>query len=297
MIIKNIHSYTQNNISLLKGSSNILNAQHSSKSINNNKLFTPNKINTNSQNQKDVINKKIELLLYKLRASQLSESEAQSGMFFLQQKEICLEKIHGAGNELNELSKQYKNSNLTKEDKEKIEKQAEKLLKGIDKLMNNKKSGDNDLMDCKSISIKDSNGQTNIILSESFNITLEPVKLEDVKLSCTDKVDILDDTHFKSKVSTKTLLENTSIIEEKLLKPVQKAIEDVDSAKSDIFDKFTCAYSSATASINELFESGKLSEYIKIQQLDIQKSLYFCISSLRAQSLNINRDNVYELLE
>lgn len=297
MVIENINCSTKNTMSMLKNSANNVNKQQSLKVLNSNKIATISKTDICHQKSTDFMKQKMKHLIDKLRISQSSEFQAQRGMSFLQQKDICLDKVRGAGDKLKELSEQYKSSDLSEEDKVKLEKQAEKLLKGIDNLMNNNNSVYHGTIDYKSIPITSSDVETSIVLSKSFNITLEPGKLDDPKLSNAEKIDIPSDKHFKSNVSTKVLLDNTSIIEERILKPVEKAIEDVDSAKSEIYHKFTDAYGSATDSIKELFKSGEISIYKSNQEMKFQQSLYSAISSLRFQSSNINKDNAYELLK
>lgn len=268
------------------------------KSTNFHKSSTLIKTDRNSKQEKDVINTQMKHLISKLSITETSEFQAQNGMSFLQQKEKCLNTIKCAGEELKELSEKYERSDLTEKDKAKIEEQAEKILKGLDHLMNNDSSTENSTLDFKALPIKDIDERTTNILSKPIYITLEIDRLDTSNLNDnTNKKDTFNDIHFKNKVSTKNLLENVSIIEKSLLNPVQKEIQDVHDSKSKIYNKFIDEYWSSRFSINKLFNSGAISGYMKDIKNSFQESIYNSISSLCFQSSNINKDNVSELLK
>lgn len=184
---------------------------------------------------------------------------------------------------------------MTDKDKEQIEKKAEKLLKGLDNLMN-KSKGENNVIEEKIIPIKDSEGKTSIVVSKSFDIMLGTGVLDNAKLSEKDEKDIFNNSHFESKISVKTLLKEPSIIEERILKPVQKLIKEVDDTKTNIYTKFMDAHATAMISINKLSDLGGISLYEKGIKMLMQDSIYNNVYSLKFQSSNINRDNVFALL-
>lgn len=180
--------------------------------------------------------------------------------------------------------------------KNKIEKQAEKLLTGLDNLMNSNNLENDSVIDRKTIPMQDMCGTTSTLLSKPFYITLEPIKLNSNTPNNIEEKDSFNNAHFKNKVDAKFLLENTSIIEEKILNPVQNAIEDVNNDKSKVYYTFLDANSSATNAINRLYELGNMSLYKKNSELTFQQSLYNSISSLRFQSSNIDKDNIFSFL-
>lgn len=249
----------------------------------------------NKKNQDELMKQKITNMKMQLAISQDSEQNIQNGMSILQEKETSLSAIQEVGNELRELSEQYKNPNLNDKDKGDIEKQAEKLLNGLANLMNKSKEQNNAIADSV-IPIKDSDGKYDIILSSSFNITLDTGSVDNDQLKEKDEKNMFNNKHFESKISVKTLLKKTSIIEERILKPVQKAIKDVNDKKNHVYTKFMDEYSESIISINKLFNLGGISEYEKDAKLQMQQSIYDNAYALEFQSLNINRDNVFKLL-
>jgi hypothetical protein len=291
MVIENTNSYTQNTLSIYKNTTSNTRQGTLQKQTNIDKL-----INTTSQRLCNIDAKKIKLLTDELHISVEGETQVQSGMSFLQEKDTCLCTIKAAGEKLEELSKQYKSSTLSEEDKLKIEGQAEKILKGINHLMDQNSSKSNSTIDFKTISVTDSKGNVSTVSSESFSLTLEPENLKDTNLSDTTEKNAFSSSHFKNNISTKTLLENTSIIEDQLLTPTKKAIEDVHTAKSTIYHTFVDDYGTAKFSIKKLHDLGQIDDFIAQLKLKFQDSLCSSISALCFQSSNIDKDNVCELL-
>lgn len=280
----------------LQKAANNSNYKQLHKALNgNSKISTLDKKESN-QKPDDLMKQKINNIKYQLRVSKDSEDEIQNGMSILQEKEIGLEKIKAAGEKLEELSTQYKSPDLGEKDRMEIKKQAEELLNGLENLMNKTKAGENIIGD-KIIQLKDSTGKESIISSAAINITLDFDKLDDSKLNKTEEKNLFNGKHFENKVSVATLLETPSIIQERILNPVQNSIEKLNDAKSVVYNKFINEYSSATNSIDELFKLGSLSKNMKDMEILSQKILLNSVSALYFQSSNINRDNVSALLK
>ena len=268
MIIGNIKNpYKNNSIN-----------QHLQKVLNNNNIIN----NIKKSSFEESMKQKIRNMNDQLALSQNSEQQIESGMSILQEKEVGLDNIKDIGNQLKELSKQYANSDLSENDKSKIEKQTGELLNNLGSLMN--QNEENNTVGDKIIQLNRSDGKTSVILSKGFNITLDFGKLCDTKPSSTDETD--NDMHFSSKISIDDLLENSSIIEERILNPVQKAIEKVDASKSIVYGDFMKEYSSATSLIDVLSKIGGISAYTKDSKMLQQKSMYITISALYSQPLN-----------
>lgn len=286
---KNATHLSQNNVNNIHSKSILSTNNSSIGSKKDNEIPHSNNVNK-------TITPEMKRLIEKLDISEKSELDTQTGMSFLCEKKTCLDTIDTIGCKLKELSKQYTDSSSTQEDKNKIKAQAEKLLNHLDKLMNSNKSGNDSTIDCKTIPIQDTNGKTSILLSKPIYITLESTQLDSNNLNNTSNKNSWNDEHFKNKLDTKFLLENTSIIDEKILKPIEKAIEDVDNDKSQLYHTFLDAHSSATSAINRLFELGNMSLYKRNSNMKFQQSLYDSISSLRFQSSNIDKDNALSFL-
>jgi BMFP domain-containing protein YqiC len=286
---KNTANLSQNNVNNIHNK-NILNTNNSSiGSKKDNEIPHSNNVNK-------TITPEMKRLIQKLDLSEKSEMDTQTGMSFLNQKKTCLNTIDTIGCKLKELSKQYTDSSSTEEDKNKIEEQAEKLLNHLDKLMNSNISENDSTIDCKTIPIQDTTGKTSILLSKPIYITLEATESNSNNMNNKSEKDSSNNDHFKNKLSTKSLLENASIIDEKILNPIQKAIEDVDKDKSQLYHTFLDAHSSATSTINRLFELGNMSLFKRNSNLKFQQSLYDSVSSLRFQSSNIDKDNALSFL-
>ncbi len=244
-----------------------------------------NNIITNNKNAilDEPMKQKIRNMNSQLSRSNNSEQQSQSGMSILQEKKVGLDNIQDIGDQLKELSKQYANSDASENDKSEIEKKAEELLNNLGSLMNQNK--ENNIVGDKIIERKNSDGKTGIILSKGIDITLDYGKLDATKPNNTDKV---DSKHFSSNVSVDTLLKNPSIIEERILNPVQNAIEKVDASKSIVYGDFMKEYSLATDSINGLFKIGGISPYTKDSKMLNQKLMYISISALYSNSSDTN---------
>lgn len=272
MIIGNVNSYAKNpyiNNSNYKQLQKILNS--------NNKIATLEKKEAN-KNPEDLIKQKVKSMNTLLMVIQNSQQQIQSGMSILQEKKIGLDNINDIGDQLKELAKLYKKSDLSESDKSEIEKKAGDLLNNLGNIMNKNKTQKNNIVGDKIIQLSGSDGNTSTIISEGINIDLDFGKLVDTKVSSTGEKD--DDKHFSSNVSIKTLLENPSIIDERISKPVQKSIEKVDSSKSILYSNFMKEYISATSSIDELFKKGGISAYAKDVKILQQKSMYIAVSVL-----------------
>ncbi|MBU3182326.1 hypothetical protein [Clostridium psychrophilum] len=248
------------------------------KVLNNNNIIT----NSQKSTSDELMKQKIRNMNDQLALSQNSEQQIESGMSTLKEKETGLGNIKDIGNKLKEISNLYANPDLSEDDKSKIEKQTGELLNNLESLMN--QNEENNILGDKTIQLNGSEGKTSVILSKVLNITLDFGKLDETKPSNTDKTD--NDKHFLSKVSVDDLLENPSIIEERILNPVQKAIEKVDAAKSILYGNFMKEYSAATSSIDGLFKIGGISAYIKDSKMLHQKSMYITISALYSQYSN-----------
>ncbi|MBX4264937.1 hypothetical protein [Clostridium estertheticum] len=268
MIIGNIKNPYINNIS----------NQQLQKVVSNKNIITNNK-NLSSE---EIMKQKIRNMNTQFALSQNSEQQIEIGMSTLQEKEVGLDNIKDIGNQLKELSKQYASSDLSENDKSKIEKQAEELLNNLGSLMNQKE--ENNVLGDKTITLTGSDGKTSVILSKSLNITLDFGKLDDTKPNNTDKTN--NNKHFSNNVSVSTLLKNPSIIEERILNPVQKSIEKVDDAKSIAYSNFIKEYSSAKSTIDDLFKIGGISAYTKDKKMLQQESIYIRISALYSHPLN-----------
>ena len=268
MIIGNIKNPYINNSS----------KQQLQKVLNNNNIIT----NSKKSSSDELMKQKIRNMNDQLTLSQNSEQQIKSGMSTLQEKEVGLDNIKDIGNQLKELSKQYTNSDLSEDDKSKIEKHAGELLNILGNLMN--QNEENNIVVDKTIRLNGSDGKSSVILSKGLNITLDFGKLNDTKPSNIVETD--NDKHFSSNVSVDVLLEKPSIIEERILNPAQKAIEKVDDAKSIVYDDFMKEYSLATSSIDGLYKIGGISAYTKDSKMLQQKSLYITMFALYSHTLN-----------
>jgi|GEM_PF-4327435 len=250
--------------------------QQLQKELNNN-VITKNK----NASLDDLMKQKIRNMNSQLARSKNSEQQSQSGMSILQEKKVGLDNIKDISDQLKELSKQYANSDTSENDKSEIEKKAEELLKNLGSLMN--QNEENNIVGDKIIQRKSSDGKSSVILSKGLDITLDSGKLDNTKPS-----NISDDKHFSSNVSVETLLKNPSIIEDRILNPVQKAIEKIGDAKSIVYGDFMKEYSLATSSIDGLFKIGGISPYTKDLKMLQQTSMYIAISALYSNSLDTN---------
>ncbi|MGV8981458.1 hypothetical protein [Clostridium sp.] len=259
---------------------NINNNQQLQKVLNNNNIFTSNK----KLSSEELIKQKIRNMNTQLTLSQNSEQQIQSGMSILQEKEVGLNNIKDIGDQLRELSNQYAKSDLSENDKSQIEKQARELLSNLGSLMN--QNEEKNIVGNKTIQISDSDGKTRIILSKGIDITLDSGKADHIKPNNTDKTD--DSKHFSINVSVESLLKNPSIIEERILNPVQKAIGKIDDAKSIVYGDFIKEYTLATSSIDGLFKIGGISAYTNDSKMLQQKSLSITIFALYSNSSATN---------
>lgn len=253
-----------------------------------------NKLATDEQ-----MKKKIAYLTYQLKVNQASEQQAQTGMSALQEKKEGLEEINAIGEKLKELAGQYNSSNLSDEDKGTIKSQADELINDLDKVMNNTKFDNKSIMGTSTVNLLDSGVTMRTITSNSFSIKLDLDCSDTTKFSMDEKPhsNPLSDDHFYNDLSTDTILENPNIIKEKIINPVQKAIKDVNTAESTVYDIFTNEYAAATESVNKLFKLGAISIFQYLTQEAIQKALFTDITSIRFQASNINKDNVALLLK
>ena len=213
MIIGNRNSYLKNpyvNNNNYTQQNKVLN--------NNNKIATAEKKSV-SLSPDIITKKKIKALKNQLNDIETSEQQLQSGMSTLHQKETGLNNITDIGNQLTELSKQYKKSDLSEKDKLEIEKKADELINNLGRLMNDNKTEENNIVGNKKIQLNSSDGKSTTILSKGIDITLDLDKVDKTKLNNPK-----DDKHFSSNVSVKTLLENHSIIQERMLNPVQSDV-------------------------------------------------------------------------
>lgn len=272
MIIGNVNSYFKNPY-INNGNYKQLQKVLSS----NNRIATINKKDA-TQGPEALMKQKIRNMKTQLGDSENSEQQLKNGMSVLQEKQEGLDNINDVGNQLKELSTQYKKSDLSEKDKLEIEKKAGELLNNLDNLMNQNKTEENNIVGDKVIQLKASDGKTSTILSKGIDITLDFDKEDSTKPSNTDKTD--PNKHFSSNVSIKTLLENPSIIEKRILNPVQKVIEDVHDSKSIIYHNFIEEYSLATSSIDELFKIKGISAREKDSKMLQQKAMYIAVSAL-----------------
>lgn len=252
MIIGNTNSYLKNLY------------VHSS----NNKFATieNKKVNTNP---KDDINQQIKRIKTQLSIVQNSEEEIQSRMLVLQEKKTGLNNINDIGNQLKDLAEKYKKSDLNENDKYNIEKKASDLLKNLDSIINT----DNSSVGDKIIKLTGSDGKSNIIYSKGIDITLDSGKIDDTK-----PINAKDYKHFSSNVDIKTLLKDSSIIEERISKPVQTIISSVHDSQSIVYNSFMKEYLSATDSIDKLFNMGGISAYERDLKMFNQTSMYISMS-------------------
>jgi len=266
MIIENITNPCINN-----------NKNQQLQKVLNNNIITKNK----NASLDEFMKQKIKNMNSQLSRSKNSEQQSQSGMSILQEKKVGLDNIKDISNQLKELSKQYANSDPNKNDKSEIEKKAEELLNNLGSLIN--QNEENNIVGDKIIQRKSSDGKSSVILSKGLDITLDFGKLDNTK-----PITISDDNHFSSNVSVETLLKNPSIIEERILNPVQKSIEKIGDAKSIVYGDFMEEYSLATSSIDGLFKIGGISPYTKDKKMLQQTSMYIAISVLYFNSLDTN---------
>lgn len=269
MIIGNVNLYLKNQ------DMNNSNYKQTQKVINsNNKISNIDKKNSTPHLDK-LMMKKITNLKQELRDINNSEDEFRNGMSVLKDKEKGLNEISDTGNKLKELAKQYNKDGLSEDDKREIEKQANELLDNLGKLMNKSIQEESSSVGDKAIKMTDSDGKTSFILSRGIDITLEFKKADDTK-----SVKKEDNKHFSNKVSTKALLENPSIIDECMLKPVENVVKEVKDSKSDIYHKFRRENDLATESIEKLFKVGGIDADQKEGMLKQQQKLYFEVSAM-----------------
>lgn len=306
MIIGSVNSYfknanvinDQNNLNknngVLQRSRNNPNNQQLQKILSgNNEIPTIEKRNNNIQPTQD---KKMEQLKMQLNAGQAIETSLQNGMSSLQEKDIGLDKIKSAGERLKELSNLYKDSKISEEDKKEVFKEAEALVKGIENLMNNTKPGETNVVGNSDIAIQRADGGMGILSTKGLEISLDFGKLEEDDLNGLAKMKVGEDKPFESRVSIEALLKSPSIIDERLLKPVNDVMQDVGKAKDYVFSRFVEQFSLVENSIDKLFESGGISEFSKNLKKLNHQMVYDAISSMRSQSSNLNRDRVQVLL-
>ena len=272
MIIGNVNSY------LKTLSINNSNYKHLQKVLNTNNKINTIKKKDATQTPEELLKQKIRNMKTQLKNTENAEQELKNGMSILQEKNKGLDNINNIGSQLKELSTQYNKSDLSESDKSEIEKKAGELLNDLDKLMNQNKTEESNIVGDKIIRLNGSDGKTSIVFSKGIDITLDFVKGEDTKPSNANKTD--NDKYFSSNVSIKTLLQNPSIIEEKIFTPIQKVKEKVHDSKSIIYRNFMQEYSSATSSINELFKIGGINARTKNLQILQQKSMYNEVSAL-----------------
>lgn len=306
MIIGSVNSYfknanvinDQNNLNknngVLQRSRNNPNNQQLQKILSgNNEIPTIEKRNNNIQPTQD---QKMEQLKMQLNAGQAIETSLQNGMSSLQEKDIGLDKIKSAGERLKELSNLYKDSKISEEDKKEVFKEAEALVKGIENLMNNTKPGETNVVGNSDIAIQRADGGIGILSTKGLEISLDFGKLEEDDLNGLPTMKVGEDKPFESRVSIEALLKSPSIIDERLLKPVNDVMQDVGKAKDYVFSRFVEQFSLVENSIDKLFESGGISEFSKNLKKLNHQMVYDAISSMRSQSSNLNRDRVQALL-
>ena len=162
--------------------------------VNNSNYTQPKKVLNNNNkiaaekkgiilSPEDITKKKIKALKIQLHDIENSEQHLQIGMSVLHQKETGLNNITDIGNQLTELSAQYKKSDLTEKDKSEIEKKAGELINNLGNLMNKNKTEENNIVGNKVIQLNGSDGKSNIILSKGLDITLDLGKMDNTKLN------------------------------------------------------------------------------------------------------------------
>jgi len=298
MNISNVSSYGANQYALVAKNNVISKQANNSISqqlkevVSNNNTKATSKDNDGLQAINDAFKNRLKNLKTDLSLNQAAESQTQEAMTYLQEKDQTISTVKAVGEELKDLSAKYKNEGTSAEDKLKIEKEAENLLKGIGNLMNksNNSAGSNVL------AMQDTDGSISILASKEFNVSLNYGQIDEHVQKDIDANAFKSGNHFENKLNTKDLLNNSSIIDERISKPAQKALEAVVKEKSFVYSNFADDSADANNNIDNLFKSGAISEYRMTMLKTSEQMLSSSMSSMACQSSNINKDNVSALL-
>lgn len=239
-----------------------------------------------SNNAPSIEDEKKNAIIQKLNSSQLAESKLQNAMSYLLKREKHLDYIVEISNELKELSLKYSNLHLRKQEKLEIETKTTGLLRNIDALMNLGKFDEDNLMDEKIMIIRCSNGNKKIVVSNPIYIILNINETEDSNNTSKNK-------YFECKISIESLLKDSSIIEDKILKPINKELQNIFKDKAFLYNIFSTEYQIAIDSINELFSTDNIGEGMKDILTKIQNSSLSSIGGIHFKPNNI--DNITSL--
>lgn len=259
----------------------------SHKLLDNNKVRSQNisslsNVINNSANKLDeTLKKKIEVISQQLRFTVSSQEHIQDEMSYLQKKELDLNNIKEIGLEIKNLSEEYKDSKLSDEEKDKIKNRTSDLLKELESIVKVSKFKGYSTMSEKVIKLDNDT----VITSSSFKISL----------SFENDENLLN-KNFENKLSVEDIFEKPLIIEEKIINPANKALDEVVDDKSGVYNKFLGERSKAMNYIEDLFNIGGISERMKGLYERFQNSLLNSISDMRFQSSGLSARNVFELL-
>lgn len=231
----------------------------------------------------------IDLILYRLNLSQVLEYEILDNISYLQSKEMDLENIHKLSKKVKKLSNMYINNITSNEEKNIIEKKTSEYIQNINYIMNIEKPSKDNTMDEMLITIRSSRGQDTILTSNSLYITLDNDEEE-------EKEEDENDDYFICKLNPKFILSNPSIIEDKMLKPLLLALDNVQSDISYIYSALLDEHSLALASIDDLYNIEGISEGMKNILLTTQNNTLSSVSGGQFKYNNLNNENTISLL-
>ncbi|MBV4419798.1 hypothetical protein KM800_10770 [Clostridium tyrobutyricum] len=174
---------------------------------------------------------KVDQLRTQLRNSQIAEQHIQEGMSLLQEKRKAVTSLQEMSNQLKQLSIQYRKDNCTSQDKQSIEKQAKEIIENMNSIMNNT-FGDKSAFSGRTVSAETSDG-SNIIVDMNLSLSLD--KSGDKKSKDNNK-NYTDDIHIEGNLSIDDILENTNAIENNLIKPLDKYLNEIHKQMTGLFN-------------------------------------------------------------
>lgn len=241
-----------------------------------------NVMNNSVHKLDETLKKKVEFMSQQLRFTISTQEKIQDEMSYLQQKEVDLNSIKKIGLEIKKLSEDYKDFKLSDEEKDKVKSRTSDLLKEVESIVNVSKFKGYSTMSEKVIKL----GEDTVVTSSSFKIILSFEKEEN-----------LPNKNFENKLRVEDILEKPFVIEEKIINPVNKALDEVNDNKSRVYNKFLGEHSKAMNYIEDLFNIGGISGYMKDIYEKSQNSLLNSINDMRFQSEALSARNVLELLK
>ncbi|WP_279145855.1 hypothetical protein [Clostridium tyrobutyricum] len=234
---------------------------------------------------------KVDQLRTQLRNSQISEQHIQEGMSILQEKRKAVTSLQKMSNQLKQLSIQYGKDNCTSQDRQSIEKQAKEIIENMNSIMNNT-FGDKGAFAGKTVSVETSD-ESNIIVDMALNISLD--KSNDKK-SKNNKAHT-DDIHIEGNLSINDILKNTNAIENNLIKPLDKYLNEIHKQMTGLFNDVLYQDMILDMAAKGLNSLGELDQY---QARTIMENSDIIVKSagnaLYCQSENLDRNTVGKLI-